>query len=101
MWRFIYSQKKLSNAQRNALQAILDEMSFSCGAPLQDLDLLSDLINTVYVCDMNCQELIEALYYSAKYKPICAYCARPQPFTDDKQYPLCVDCKDKAPVLKK
>ena len=45
--------------------------------------------------------LQEALYYSAKYEPICVYCARPQPFTDDKQYPLCVDCKDKPPVLKK
>ena len=45
-------------AQCNALQAILNEMSFSCGAPLQDLDLPSDLINNVYVRDMNCQEYI-------------------------------------------
>ena len=37
--------EKGSNAQHNALQVILTGMSFSCGAPLQDLDLLSDLHN--------------------------------------------------------
>ena len=74
MWRLIYTQKKLSNSQRNALQEILDGMSFSCGSPLQDLDLPSDLINTVFVRQLNCYEPIEPLYYSAKYEPMCILC---------------------------
>jgi len=44
--------------------------------------------------NLNCHEPIEALYYSAKYEPICVYCAKPQAFTDEKQYPQCSDCKD-------
>ena len=67
------------------MQVIFNGMSFFCGSPLQNLDLLSDSINTVYVHDLNWQEPIEALYYGAKYEPIHVYYARPQPFTDDKQ----------------
>ena len=57
---------------------------------------------SVFVRQLNCHEPIEPLYYSTKYEPICVYCANPQPFTDEKQYPLCAECMiDKPPVLKK
>ena len=76
-------------------------MSFSCGAPLQELDLPSDLIDNVFVRNMNCHEPIEALYYSAKYEAIYVYCAKPQRFTDQTPlYPQCSDCKDKPAVHK-
>ena len=101
MWRLIYAKTKLTKAQRKILQTTLDGMSFSCGAPLQELDLPSDLINNVFVRNMNCHEPIEALYYSAKYEAICVYCAKPQRFTDEKLYPQCSDCKDKPAVHKK
>ncbi|XP_065883057.1 uncharacterized protein [Dysidea avara] len=101
MWRLIYAKTKLTKAQSDNLQAALEGMSFSCGAPLQELELPSDLIDTVFVRNLNCHEPIEALYYSAKYEPICVYCAKPQGFTDDKQYPQCSDCKDKPVVTKR
>ena len=49
------------------LQAALEGMSFSCGAPLQNLELPSDLINTMYVRSLNFHD---SLYYNTKYEPI-------------------------------
>jgi len=77
---------------------LLEGMSFSCGAPIQELDLPSDFTDTVFVHDLN---RTEPLYYSAKYEPIYVYCAKPQGFTDDKQHPQCTDCKDKPAVMKR
>jgi len=48
MWHLIYAKTKLTKAQTNNLQTDLEGMSFSCGAPLQELDLPSDLIDTVF-----------------------------------------------------
>ena len=90
-------QDQLTKGQSDNLQAALEEMLFSCEAPLQELELPSDLIDTVCVQNQNCNEPIEALYYS---QPICMYFAKPQDFTDDLQYPKCSDCKGKPIVLK-
>ena len=59
--------------------------------------LIYYLIITVFVHQLNCHEPIEPLYYSAKYEPICIYCAKPQPFTDEKQYPICIECMKGMP----
>ena len=56
--------KQLTKAQTKNLQAALEGMSFSCGAPLQELDLSSDLVDNVFIHSLNCHEPIEALYYS-------------------------------------
>ena len=37
-WRLLYSQYKLTN-ERTVLENELEEISFTCGSPLQDLDL--------------------------------------------------------------
>ena len=101
MWRLIYAKHKLSPRQRKTLQDLLEGMSFSCGSPLQELDLPSDLVDEVFVRDLNCSEPIELLYYSAKYDPICVYCAKEEPFSHEKFYPQCKDCKHMPPVSKK
>ena len=99
MWQLIYAKHKLSN-QRKAIQDMLEGMSFSCGSSLQDLDLPSDLVDEVFTRDFNCTDPIEVLYYSAKYDPICIYCAKDEPYSSDK-YPQCSDCKEKPPIAKK
>jgi hypothetical protein len=101
MWRLIYAKHKLSSNQRKALQDLLEGMSFSCGSPLQDLDLPSDLVDEVFIRDLNCSDPIELLYYSAKYDPICIYCAKDEPYSSNKYYPQCSDCKEKPPIAKK
>lgn len=74
MWRLLYARKKFKAAQRRNLERALEDWSFTCGSQLQDLDLPGEL-GEVYVREMSCGEPIEKLYYSAKYDPICVYCA--------------------------
>ena len=74
MWRLLYSQFKLTKKERANLQAAIEDISFTCGAQLQDLGL-SGWLNNVYTRELLCEDPIEKLYYSAKYRPICTYCA--------------------------
>ena len=74
MWRLVYARKKLTMAQQKTLMSALDGMSFSCGSPLQDLEVDHELKDTVFVRNMNCCDPIEILYYTAEYEPICIYC---------------------------
>ena len=80
----IYAKRKLSPTQCKSLQDLLEGMSFSCGSPLQELSLPSNLVDEVSVHDLNCSKPIELLYYSAKYDPICVYCAKEEHFSNDK-----------------
>lgn len=74
---------------KEQLQHVLDGMSFSCGAKLQDADILSTLKDVVFVRPLACEEPIEKLYYSAKFEDICIYCATPVPpwSTSELYYP--------------
>ena len=44
----------------------------TCSASLQDM---TGKLNKFYVRDVSCADHIEKLYYTAKYSPICVYCA--------------------------
>lgn len=46
-WRHLYCEQKLTKEGENLEQALMD-VSFTCGAPLQDLELPGRLAN-VYV----------------------------------------------------
>lgn len=74
MWRLLYSRFKLTRKERADMQVAIDDISFTCGAPLQDLQLPGRL-SEVYTRELSCGEPIEKLYYTAKYTPICIYCA--------------------------
>ena len=59
------------------------------------------LVDEVFVRDLNCScaDPIKLLYYSAKYDPICIYCAKDELFTN---IILNVKiAKDKPPIAKK
>ena len=91
VWRLLYSQKKLTYREHTQLEEALSDFTFTCGALLQDLDLPGKLAD-VYVRDIVCGEPVEKLYYSAKYPPICVYCATPgDPNTESDHYPQCTD----------
>ncbi len=100
MWRLVYATHKLKPPERQAVENARNGMSFSCGSPLQDLELPLDLTDKVYMRDLNCHEPIEILYYSAKYDPICIYCGQPEPFKNEKEYPQCDSCQDKPCIEK-
>lgn len=101
MWRLVYATKKLTKQQQRTLMSALDGMSFSCGSPLQDLEVDDELKDAVFVKSLNCCEPVEILYYTAKYEPICIYCGQLEPFSNDKCYPQCEDCKDRPAISKK
>ena len=101
LWRLVYAQHKLSQSQRSLLDKSLSGMSFSCGAPLQELDLPPELKEAVFVRNLQCGEPIERLYYTAKYEPICIYCAESVDDSNDENYPQCDQCMDKPPIPKK
>ena len=98
MWRLLYCRYKLTKKERSDLQTALEDVSFTCGAQLQDLELPGRL-NDVYTRIISCEQLIEKLYYSAKYSPICVYCAQDVESIPEDKYPQCTDCADK-PILK-
>ena len=98
-WRLLYCKFKLTRKERADLQTGLQDVSFTCGAQLQDLELPGRL-NEVYTRIMSCEQPIEKLYYSAKYSPICVYCAEDVESVPTDKYPQCVDCAGK-PVIPK
>lgn len=100
MWRLIFSKYKLTKEQRLTLQQLLDEYEYTCGATLKDLDLPEEY-QDVDVRDHDCYDIIEKLYFSAKYAPICVYCGVDQQFTEEGKYPQCSLCKDKPSIVKK
>ena len=74
----------------------MEDLTYTCGAQLQDLDLSGKLAE-VYIRDMRCYDPIEKLYYSTgKYEEICIYCGGEENLTSKEgAYPQCIDCSKK------
>ena len=85
MWTILYSKVKLKKKERTDLQVAIEDISFTCGAPLQDFQLPGRLAE-VYTREFLCGELMDKLYYTAEYSPICIYCA------DTVDLPVPVPC---------
>ena len=103
LWRLVFSKRKLSVAARNTLQSILEDVSYTCGASLEDLTLPESLASVV-ICEHRCGDKIEALYYSAGFEDICIYCAVTTDLVQvsESSYPICtVYHQTKEPVSKR
>lgn len=102
MWRLLFSKKKLTIAQRHNLEEILEDVSYSCGALLDEL-ALPPALESVCVKDHKCDDPLERLYYSAGYPAICYYCASEDldESVPDDVYPLCSACKHREHVKKR
>ena len=98
MWRLIFSRYKLDVVLHQNLQSILDNYEYSCGASLAELKLPEDY-KEVEIRDHECNDPIEILHYSAKYSPICIYCATEQVYEKDDEYPMCQSCIDKPTII--
>jgi hypothetical protein len=102
MWRLIFSKYKLKIEQREYLQQLLSNLSYTCtcGSQLSDLNLPVEFDN-VEIRVHQCGDIIEKLYYSAKYEPICAYCGVSEPYSNEQYYPQCQNCATLPPLRKK
>ena len=101
-WRLVYSLRKLTTVQHNQLMGALEEMSFSCGAPLEDLDLPNGL-PVVFVKGLSCSDLAEKLHYSVGHEAVSYYCGADQEIIvqeTDIYYPLCSACNSLEKVRK-
>ena len=99
LWRLLFSKRKVKNDTRLRLQRIIQDLVYTCGAKLSQLDL-PDEFRDIEIRTHSCGDPIERLYYSADYQPICVYCGRDHPFTVADAYPQCEDCSDKPSILK-
>lgn len=101
MWRLLYSPTKLSDSEKQELNSLLTEFTFTCGGSLSDLGL-SGKLGDVCVRKLECSDPVEKLYYSMKYDPICIYCSCEDNLTTpDNCYPLCEECKARPPIRKR
>ena len=102
MWRLLYSKRKLTLSEKQQLQSLFEDVSYSCGAMLEELNL-PDTLSSVCILDHNCNDPIEPLYYSADFSAICVYCPSEDlsnsPTSD--YYPMCVDCFGSRDPIKK
>lgn len=104
MWRLLYCKHKLSASARKSLQRALDDVTYTCGAQLQDLQL-GDRFAEVFVRQIRCSDLVEKLYYSVgKYQPVCIHCCSEDSLTNAADcYPQCPECvaAGKEPIKKR
>lgn len=95
LWRLLYSKRKLTLPEKRQLQAVLEDVSYSCGATFHELDL-PDSLACVHVLEHNCYDPVEPLYYAAGFDPICVYCASEmEDLGTSEHYPMCESCQDK------
>ena len=94
-------QEKVTKAEMKKLNSALDGLSFSCGAPLKDLELDDSLSEVVYVQDLQCGDPVEPLYYAADFEDICVYCCEEVPSASSfakEYYPQCAQCEEKEKI---
>ena len=98
LWRLLFCRYKITVQERTLLQTILQDVSYSCGATLEDLDLPGRL-KGVCIKAHTCNDPIEKLYYSSGFEPICYYCGILVEDSPDF-FPQCESCSSKPKVAR-
>ena len=96
IWHLVFSKWKLSVAAHRTLQAILEDVSYTCGASLDDLDLPESL-SSIVIRSHQCGNTVERLDYSAGYEDICIFCATTSDLVHslpDSVYLICSSCQE-------
>ena len=104
-WRLLFSKRKLSAKQRQQLEEIIADVSYSCGATTEDL-ILPEALASVCIRAHECSDHIEKIYYSAyKDDPLCIHCGSTTslniPSESDSFYHFCDDCSPKERIYKR
>ena len=102
MWCLLYSKWKLQLADQQAFERSLENVTYTYGAQLQDLELVGTLAE-VYARNIRCNEPTKKLYYSVlTYPPVCIYCAcEGRLVSKDGCYPQCEDFRNSGKEIKK
>ena len=86
--------------EKTQLQAYIDDITYTCGATLLELDL-PESFSCVFVREHNCFDPIEKLYYSANLEPIGIYCAAVVQEECSDVYPMCDTCSSEKVHIRK
>ena len=94
------SKRKLSAAERASLQVMLEDISYTHGASLDELDL-PDRLSTVVICNHQCGDGYIIQLVMRRYMHLLCYTASNlvQPLQDS--YPICSSCHDMHQPIKK
>ena len=96
--RVLYSQRKLSIVETNALTRTVEGFLYTCGATLCGLEVvqcpddpptISTLFQRVFVKgNLTCENPVEVPYYSCEaFEMVCVHCAHPHESAQEGQYP--------------
>lgn len=110
-WRLLHCKNKLKRANLHALDHLLEDVIYTCGANIADIEedgtdqpLIQSVYSMVYSrLDLTCMTKIEVPYYSAGFEDICIHCGT----TDDLKevgkefYPICCTCLSDRKVKEK
>ena len=67
--RLLHAKRKLQANKLNELKRVLNDLLYSCGSSLTELDeeIADDIVNTVFVQEnLSCNQTIELPYYSCQ-----------------------------------
>ena len=102
-WRLLFSKRKLAFHERHELEQLLSDISYTCGAKMEDLQL-PELLKCVEIRIHQCCDRIERLYYSAYPSDVlCIHCGSTEDIVESEEsiYPYCSDCSNKDKVYKR
>ena len=102
-WRLLFSKQKLAIQERIELEQLLTDISYTCGAKMEDIQLPLGL-NCVEIRTHDCNDRIEKLYYTAYPRDVlCIHCGSTNSIVDSKEmiYLYCCDCSNKDTVYKR
>ena len=93
-WRLVYAKKKLTPGQKKDLTKVIDDIDYTCGMMIDEINLPKGLL--VYIKDNDCFDPIETQYYYCGFEPICVYCGDylTGVENDDAYLPQCNDCNE-------
>lgn len=107
-WRLIYSKNALNFREKAELGGILEQIQYSCGSGLQEIehDDHSVLRKLFTRMNLTCSSPMEIPYYSSnEHEPLCFHCGCEDIVKDDMmedKYPICHQCIDeKKPLISK
>ena len=94
-WQLLYTKNVLTSKEKSELNNILENVQYSCGSVMQDIEHEDDSILTkVYVREnLTCESSMEIPYYGTNHEPVCFHCGQEdelQNFVD--KYPICKHC---------
>ena len=105
--RLVHSKKKLQPAEKLFIEALVETVTYSCGANIRNIDVEDEgergiLLKVFVRQNLLCNTMIELPYYTSGYDHICIYCGNDDNLVvGDGVYPLCTKCKRSKKVAKK